>query len=232
MRSSQNARLSTHADIRCFILGDDAGAELRHEHLPLTPAARGRVDREPKIKNQQRCLEQNDEDAAAEYLGKNTSTTAMDTAEVSHTTAPHGAASHNPTAATRSITAKNTVAVRHATVCASKPPSAVVPMPHTYPSDRDPSQVGYRHDAQKQDQIFGPRAGSVRSASGMHGFEQVARPRRAALGLIAHVAQELGRPAIGIGDGFKSIRRPGSGGSRREPVKDLPPSWSAPWQSN
>jgi hypothetical protein len=34
----------------------------------------------------------------------------MEMMEVSHTTAPHGAASHNPTPATGSITAKNTVA--------------------------------------------------------------------------------------------------------------------------
>ena len=34
----------------------------------------------------------------------------MEMTDVSHTTAPQGAASHKPTAATRSMTAKNTVA--------------------------------------------------------------------------------------------------------------------------
>jgi hypothetical protein len=46
--------------------------------------------------------------------GKNISTASIDATEVSQITAPQAAASQSPTAATRSITAKNTVAVCHA----------------------------------------------------------------------------------------------------------------------
>ena len=42
--------------------------------------------------------------------GNRISTAAIETTEVSQITAPQGAASHRPTAATRSITAKNAVA--------------------------------------------------------------------------------------------------------------------------
>ena len=64
-------------------------------------------------------------------LGKKISTTAIDTTELSHTTAPQAAASHSPTAATRSRTAKKTVAERHATECARKPCPGAAPTPHT-----------------------------------------------------------------------------------------------------
>ena len=99
---------------------------------PLTPAARARQKSQATDRCTSSVLRPERRTGCRHRLaGKNASTIAIDTTEVSHTTAPHGAASHSPTAATRSMTAKNTVAVCHATVCASKPPSPAPTMPHT-----------------------------------------------------------------------------------------------------
>ena len=53
----------------------------------------------------------------------------MEMAAVSQTTAPHAAVSHNPTAATKSITAKKTVAVCHGNGAVSNVASGPSPMP-------------------------------------------------------------------------------------------------------
>ena len=56
---------------------------------------------------------------------------AMEIAAVSHTTPPHAAASHRPTAATRSMTAKKIVAACHAVELVSKTELACSPKPTT-----------------------------------------------------------------------------------------------------
>ena len=58
---------------------------------------------------------------------------------VSQTTAPQAAASHSPTAATRSITAKNTVAVCHGVGCVLEARPAGRRRRRRSPSDRGPS---------------------------------------------------------------------------------------------
>ena len=63
--------------------------------------------------------------------GKNSSIDAIEIEAVSHTTPPHAAASHSPTAATRSITAKNTVAACHGIPACSKVEPSPSPMPST-----------------------------------------------------------------------------------------------------
>ena len=80
-----------------------------------------RLDGEEEIAEQQKEFDRDHGDRPPYTCGKNTSTAAIETDAVSHTTAPHAAASQRPTAATRSITAKNTVAVCHGVGWYSKP---------------------------------------------------------------------------------------------------------------
>mgnify|MGYP006932128414 CR=1 FL=1 len=63
--------------------------------------------------------------------GKNISTASMEATDVNQITAPQAAASQRPTAATRSMTAKNTVAVCHAIEWLSNGCVSPKPIPHT-----------------------------------------------------------------------------------------------------
>ena len=72
-----------------------------------------RLDRETKIERRadRTSSSTDDQMLAPNTCGKKMFTASIETTDVSQITAPQAAASHRPTAATRSITAKNTVAV-------------------------------------------------------------------------------------------------------------------------
>ena len=96
---------------------------------PLAPGhrARGRDRRRSP-----RARASRTRSARRKTCGKNSSTAAIEIAAVSHTTPPQTAASHSPTAATRSMTAKKMVAACHGIGWRSRRSSpAPSPMPST-----------------------------------------------------------------------------------------------------
>ena len=122
--------------------------------------------------------------------GKNSSTAAMETAAVSHTTAPQAAASHNPTAATRSKTAKKTVAVCHGSESRTRSRPSGRRSRDTPPSDRGPWHGQPGHHAQE------PTREDVMTLRGVATDEPA-----------VEIVDEIRRAPIEMGQDRRGIRR-------------------------